>query len=120
MRLRIDQNFLGVDHRKVQMNPVPIRVGEWITIRLKLDCSKQMYDLFMNDNLKIKEIAFQHESRNLERLVFRTGPYRNFVDQQVIDGRPSCGGMLTEDMPGSEEKVALCVYWIDDVKTKGW
>jgi len=117
MRLRVDQNYIGVDHRKVQMNPVPVRVGEWISVRLRLDCSKQMYDLFINGKLMIKEIAFQHESPSLERLVFRTGPYRNIVNPQVIDGRPNCGGMLTEDMPGSEEKVAPCVYWIDDVKT---
>jgi hypothetical protein len=120
MRLRIDQNYLGVDHKNVEMNPVPIRVGEWISVRLKFDCSKQMYDLYVNGKLKIKDIAYQHESRSLERLVFRTGPYRNFVNPEVIDGQPSCSGMLTEDMPGGDEKVALCVYWIDDVKTKGW
>ena len=119
MRLRIDQTFLGVDHKKVEMNPVPIVMGKWVDVRLKMDCKSQSYELFVNGKSKIKDIPFQAEVEGLERIVFRTGPYRNYVWLETINGQPNCSGMLTEDMPGADQKVPVCVYWIDDVKTKG-
>jgi hypothetical protein len=119
MRLRCDHHFLGVDHKGVEMNPVPIHMGEWMDVTLKMDCGKQSYDLLVNGKLKIGQIPFEEEVKTVERLVFRTGPYRNFVPLETIDGQPNCSGMLLEDMPGSDEKVSVCAYWIDDIKTKG-
>ena len=119
MRLRIDQSFLGVDHRKVEMNPVHIIMGEWFDVSLKLDCETGTYDLIVNGKPRIEDVPFQEEVDSLERIVFRTGPYRNYVYLETINGQPNCSGMLTEDMPGGDEKSPLSVYWIDEVKTKG-
>jgi hypothetical protein len=119
MRLRVDQRFLGVDHKGVETNPVPVVMGEWIDVMLKMDCGKQKYDLIVGGRPTITDIPFEEEVASLERIVFRTGPYRNFVLLETINGQPNASGMLTEDMPGADEKVPVCVYWIDDVKTKG-
>jgi hypothetical protein len=119
MRLRMDRNFLGVDHRSVETRPVPVETGEWITVTLKMDCVSGEYDLIVNGSPRIEDIPFEAEVETLERIVFRTGPYRNFVDLETMNGQPACTGMLSEDMPGPDEKVPLCAYWIDDVKTKG-
>ena len=82
-----------------------------------MDCGLQKYDLYVNDVLAIADIPFQETVKALERIVFRTGPYRNFVPVETVDGQPSGSGLLTEDLPGPDEKAPVCVYWIDDVKT---
>lgn len=119
MRLRIDENTLGVDHRNIEEKLVPFATGQWHDIRLVMSGEKQSYDLYVDGIKTHSDLPFQDEMSVLQRIVFRTGPYRNFEDLQVIDGQPDCTGVLSEDQPGADEKVSLCVYWIDDIKTKG-
>ena len=53
----------------------------------------------------------------IERIVFRTGPYRGYTDALFAEqGAPSAGALTIEDLPASGTKVAPCVYWIDNVK----
>ncbi len=119
MRLRIDENSLGVDHRDIEEKLVPFETGKWHDIRLVMSCEKQSYDLYVDGIKAHSDLPFQDDVLVLQRIVFRTGPYRNFVDPQVIDGQPDCTGVLSEDQAGADEKAPLCVYWIDDIKTKG-
>jgi len=83
-----------------------------------MNCHDQEYNLLVNDALVIKEIPFQEKVSSLERIVFRTGPYRGYVPPAVVDGQPDCTGLLSEDLPGADEKAPICIYWIDDVKTR--
>ena len=119
MRLRIDENTLGVDHRDIEEKLVPFETRKWHLIRLVMSCEKQSYDLYVDGAKVHSDLKFQDDVSVLQRLVFRTGPYRNYVTSGVIDGQPNCTGILTEDRPGADEKVSICVYWIDDLKTKG-
>jgi len=117
MRLRMDGSWLGVDRKKVTHPPVPVRTGMWYEVFLNLNVSSQKYDLMVNGNQVIKDIPFAEKVKSLERIVFRTGPYRGFVPpEHVEDAMPKPAGLESEDLSGSEEKAPLSVYWIDDVK----
>ena len=54
----------------------------------------------------------------IERLVFRTGPWRGDVRASVVDGQPATLGLDQEDLPGADVKAPLSVFLIDDVRTK--
>ncbi len=117
MRLRLDNSWLGVDRKKVTQLPVSIQTDKWYQVTLNLSAISQTYDLVVDGEQIIKDIPFAEKVSSLERIVFRTGPYRGFVPpEQVEDAMPKPAGLESEDLPGSEEKAPLCVYWIDDVK----
>jgi hypothetical protein len=119
MRLRIDQNWLGIDRKQVSHDPIPIQTENWYDVKLLLDCKLQKYDLEVNGNITIQNIAFAEHVESLERLIFRTGPYRGLVPPAFVeDAMPKPAGLESEDLPGADEKVEACVYLIDDVYTK--
>jgi hypothetical protein len=120
MRLRIDKHWLGVDRKKIEIDAVPIEMNKWHKIALKMNCKSQSYDLFLNDKLAIDDIPFAEKVTSLERIIFRTGPYRGYVPPAFVElGLHAASGLETEDLPSGDEKVPICIYWIDDVKTSG-
>ncbi len=115
MRLRIDESVIGFDHRRVKFDPLPFSVGNWHKIELVLDCEAGEYRVSSNGGSE-QVIAFQESPEYLERLVFRTGPYRGWIPPQYVEEgmwRPS--GVYTEDAPGADVKAPKTVFWIDDV-----
>jgi len=119
MRLRFDRRWLYMDRKLMSINPVAVTTGRWYDIALKLDCSSQSYGLAVNGDWVHKHIRFAEQVDSLERLVFRTGPYRGDVRGLIVDSEPRPSGLYTEDLPGADEKVPVSVFLIDDVKTKG-
>lgn len=118
MRLRLDGRWLGLDRAQVfPLQPLKIETGKWYHIAMKLNCDSQSYDLSM-DGVKVrKNISFATKMDSLERVVFRTGPYRGDVRQTVLEkGEPKPAGLYSEDLPGSEVKIPRSRYWIDDLK----
>ena len=119
MRLRIDQHWLSLDRKQVfPLYPLPIGTNKWYKVTLQLDCNKQSYNLALNGQWLRRDIAFAEKVDSLQRIVFRTGPYRGYVPPDVVDeGAPKPAGLNSEDLPCPDEKVPACVYWIDDVRT---
>jgi hypothetical protein len=116
MRLRLDGSWLGVDRKKVTHPPVAIQTGTWYDVAMKLNVASQTYGLSVNGKEAISDIPFAEKVNSLERIVFRTGPYRGYVPpEHVDDAMPKPAGLESEDLPGADEKAPLCVYWIDDV-----
>ena len=116
--IRIDNEYLAVDRKKVDLHPVPIKLDKWYDIKLQLNCDSQSYDLFVDGKLAIDDIPFAIKVLTLERIVFRTGPYRGHVSPEFAeDGVPQATGLDSEDLPGTDEKVPLSRYWIDNVRT---
>jgi len=82
-----------------------------------LDCEKQSYDVALDGALVKQNIEFAEKADSLERLHFRTGPWRSDVRMFIIDGEPGNPGLYQEDLPGADHKVAGSVFLIDDVRT---
>jgi len=118
MRLRMDNSWLGMDRKKVSVEPLPTKPDTWYAVSVKLNCSVQSYAVEVNGRLVAENIPFAEKVDDLERIVFRTGPYRGFVPpEQVDDAMPKPAGLESEDQPGSEQKSPSIVFWLDDVKT---
>ncbi|MHC4474039.1 MAG: hypothetical protein ACYTEL_00230 [Planctomycetota bacterium] len=119
MRLRFFEQWLWVDRGRVEQHPVPISTGRWLSIRLDLDCEAQNYDLSVNGEPVKQDVPFWEKEKveTLQRLVFRTGPWRGYVPELSIDREPA-PGMHQEDLAGSDHRVASSSYLIDDVRTR--
>ncbi|MBN2355482.1 hypothetical protein JXO59_05175, partial [candidate division KSB1 bacterium] len=117
MRLRFDPDWLSFDRGKVEPKPVPFDQGKWHRIKLLLDCTAQRYDVFVDGVMVRGNIDFADKVTSLERLHFRTGPWRGDVRSFILDGEPGNPGLYQEDLPGADHKVPLSVFLIDDVKT---
>jgi len=119
MRLRFDPDWISMDRMGTDPRPVPAKVNRWYDIRLVLDCGKREYDLYVDGRRVRKGIEFAEKKKveSLERLVFRTGPWRGDVRPLIVDRAPATKGLNHEDAPGADYKVPLSIYLIDDVKT---
>ncbi|MDR8391936.1 hypothetical protein NC796_12330 [Aliifodinibius sp. S!AR15-10] len=114
--LRFDGARVGMDRGGVEPAPLPYPSGKWMHVRMDLDLEKQGYTLYI-DGEKIHDLPFDEEVESLERLVFRTGPWRGDVRQFIVDGEPGAKGIYKEDLPGADSKVDGSTYLIDNVKT---
>lgn len=118
VRLRFDPEWMSLDRGPVGPAPIPTALGDWLEIRIKLDCPSQTYDLELNGELTREAVPFAAEVKSLDRMVFRTGPWRGFVPPLIVDGEPETPGLYLEDEPGADDKVTLSVFLIDSVQTK--
>jgi hypothetical protein len=117
MRLRFDPEWLSVDLKGVGVDPVPFSVGRWYDITLELDGGSQSYDLAVDGKWAKRNVPFAMKVDTLDRLVFRTGPWRADVRPLVVDGSPDNPGLYFEDAPGADRKVPLSIFLIDDIRT---
>jgi len=119
LRLRIDKEWLATDFKKIKSEPYPVSPNYWYNVTLNIDCNTQTYDITLNGKLHTAKIPFADKTDNVERIVFRTGPFRGYVppfDEEF--GASAQAGLDVESLPGAGEKVASCIYFIDNVKTK--
>lgn len=116
--LRFDNQWLSLDTPSQLVKPLPIKLGRWFTVALKLDCATGSYDLGLDGEWVRKDIAFAEKVEALERMVFRTGPYHGHVPVTIVDGEPQPSGLYIEDRPGADERLPASVFLIDDVRTK--
>lgn len=119
IRLRVDKSELMFDRHQVPVDPVPISTDKWFKISLEIDADSQNYDAFVDSMLVRKNIPFANdvETSVVERIVFRTGPYRGYTDAIFAQqGAPMAGGLTIEDLPASGIKVPPCIYWIDNLE----
>lgn len=114
--LRFDGVRVGMDRGATEPDPVLYKSGKWMNVRMELDVGKQMYSLYL-DGEKIYDLRFDEKVEYLERIVFRTGPWRGDVRQFIIDGEPGAKGIYKEDLPGADQAVSESVFLIDNVKT---
>ncbi|MFC2085299.1 hypothetical protein ACFLS9_09595 [Bacteroidota bacterium] len=117
MKVRWEPEWLMLDRGKLEITPVPVVTNRWYHIRLELDCTKQQYNLYVDNKLVSKNIPFADKVESLERIVLRTGPWRNDVRPFIVEGVPGNPGLYIEDLPGADYKVPSSIYLIDDVKT---
>jgi hypothetical protein len=120
LALRVDKNWLSFDLKKVEVYAIPISTDAWYHIVLNIDCNKKSYTVSVNGKELPEEIDFADDVEFLERIVFRTVPFRGYVPPEYVEeGTPGQNGLDIESLPGAEEKVSTSIYFIDDLVTKG-
>jgi hypothetical protein len=100
-----------------EMDPVEYSVGDWRDIELKLDCETQSYDVYLDKALVKEKTPFAVKTKSLQRIVFRTGPWRGDVRPFIVDGEPGNPGLYQEDLPGADLKTGTSIFEIDNIQT---
>ncbi len=116
-RLRFDLDWISVDHMNAEVpRPVPMTLGQWHEIEMLLDSDRQSYVMSINGKQLGEEIPFAVNVAALQRIVFRTGPYRGAIRPVVLsESTTDPAGINTEDVPGTETRATAAIYLIDDI-----
>ena len=96
---------MSLDLGNQKPSPLSIQCQRWLKVRLTLDCGAQKYDLALNGVPARQGVPFAEEVRTVERLVFRTGPYR--------------GIGMTPIEPAVDRPIPATVFYINEVTTFG-
>jgi hypothetical protein len=119
LRLRLDHDWLGFDLKKAAVpDPAAVDPAKWLRVRLRIDAAAASYDVALDGTWVRKGIPFSEKVASVERIVFRTGPFRGYVPSDMVDGVGVTAGMDSEDRPGADEKAPACVYLLDNVATR--
>lgn len=119
MRLRLNDRWFAFDHGRRSGEQVRVRDQRWYEVEMDFDCEHQTYSLRLDGATVHDSVPFTEPTETVERIVFRTGPWRGLVPPRLVDSggeRPS--GLDTEDVPGPDRPVAPSVFWIDDLSTR--
>ncbi len=119
LKLRLDDKWLNLDQVRRWLKPIPVPAQKWLQVRLELDCAGGEYDLALDGKVVARDVKLAEQVATVERMVFRTGPWRGDVRAVFVEGEPETLGYTHEDLAGADRRVPLSVYWIDDVKTSG-
>jgi hypothetical protein len=119
LKLRLDDQWLGQDQMSRWVNALRVPGRTWLAIRLDINCAAGTYDLALDGKTVGTGVKFAEPAASVERLVFRTGPYRGDVRAIFVEGEHATLGFTSEDLPGADQRVPLSSYMIDDLKTSG-
>jgi hypothetical protein len=121
LKLNIDSKWLSFDIERITTDPLEINSLDWNHLVLSIDCINKTYTATLNGELTREDIPFNARNNNdeIERIVFRTGPYRNYVQADMIEfGYPGQSGFYSDDLPGSGIKSPLILFNIDNIITR--
>lgn len=117
LRLRFDADWLWFDHFGLSPKPVPFNAGAWHQVALRVDCERQSYEVSLDGKLVRQSIEFGEKVAAVQRIVFRTGPWRGDVRAAFVDREPDTTGLETSDLPGSDQRVAPGRFLLDDIRS---
>jgi hypothetical protein len=94
----------------------PFTKGQWLEVSIHAEVDNKLYSLTVNGKTLVKNASFADAKlvSSLQRLEFRTGPYRlnaplsHIKEPQMNDG-----------LPGADEKLFPSTFYIDDVVIRG-
>jgi hypothetical protein len=117
LKLRWDGDWLAQEHLARKADAIAVASHQWLRVALDLDCAAGQYSLALNGKKVSPRISFAEKVETVERLLFRTGPWRGDVRAAFLDGEHGTPGFSQGDLPGADQRVPLSVYWIDDLRT---
>lgn len=85
--------------------------GTWHKVRLLVNAGYfGTFDLTINDQKVLEKAPLAEGIKTVERLSFRTGPYRDLPNRKTPNEDPH------PPLPGADEKEQLSVFYIDEVR----
>ena len=79
LNLRLKDHWIEQAYLSRGVDAIAVPTQEWLHLRLELDCAAGHYTLFLNGKEVTSKLAFAEKVETVERLVFRTGPWRGDV-----------------------------------------
>ncbi|MCB0688270.1 MAG: hypothetical protein KDC53_17150, partial [Saprospiraceae bacterium] len=84
--------------------------GRWYDLAIEINAEDMgRYSLRINDDLVLKDAVFAGKVKSLERISFRTGPYRDLPNRKTDNEAPHA------PLPGADKPVNEASYFIDDL-----
>ena len=117
LKLRLDDQWLAQEQLMRWADGIRVDSSEWLQVRLELECNASSYDLAVNGKTVTRKVPYAEKVETVERMIFRTGPWRGDVRAIFVDGEHPPYGNTQEDLAGADLRVPLSVYWIDDLQT---
>jgi hypothetical protein len=119
MRLWWSPEEVGFDIAGTEVERAAIGLGRWHRFVLELDCEARRYSVSIDGVMIHANLRLEDDPNSIDRLVFRTGPWRMDVRQFIMEeGEPGNPGVWDADLPGADHKAPASVYLIDDLKTE--
>ena len=121
LKLNIDNMWLSFDIERVTLDPIGINSKSWNHLVISIDCVENTYTATLNGELTRKDIPLNDRSPTdqVERIVFRTGPHRNYVAADYAEfGLAAQGSFYYDDLPVSDKKSPLIIFNLDNLITK--
>ncbi len=87
----------------------PYRSGQWYAIEIKLDSARDAYSVAIDGKPALANARFAESVLSVERISFRTGPYRLNPSRQTDPEK------ITTDLPHPDDPERQAVFYIDDV-----
>ena len=75
----------------------------------RVDAGTQSYDLSVDGEWVRRGVPFATKVDTLQRLVFRTGPWRGDVASAILDDAPATRGLDREDRAGAGQPASASV-----------
>lgn len=86
---------------------------QWIKLRMEISATPYgSYDLYVDDKPVLKNVQLAEAVKSVERLSFRTGPYRN------LPNRKTPNQVEAAPLAGCDEPLAEKTFYIDNVIVK--
>ena len=115
--VRISFNGRGEIEVMNGSKPIPIATytpDTWYDFRLRVDARLNgSFDLYLNGKRMLSQAALAEAVKSVERISFRTGPYRDIPKRTTPNEDP------VPPLPGADEKVSKAIYYVDDVEVSG-
>ncbi|MBI2422959.1 MAG: hypothetical protein HYV27_09045 [Candidatus Hydrogenedentes bacterium] len=115
VRLRFEHDgqikaWNGTDYAVI----APLEQDIWYHVEVKIaQLPLGHYTLSVNGAVLVKEAPLAEAVKSVERVSFRTGPFRDLPTRQTVNETPH------EPLPGADDPVEEAVFCIDDVHAEG-
>jgi hypothetical protein len=111
VQIRFDNDgTLKVSNGSGLQTAMPAETGRWYAFRIEMEATGTgSYSLFVNDKMIVENYPTAMAVKSVERLSFRTGPYRNLPNRHTPNEEKY------PPLAGADELQKPSIYWIDDV-----
>ncbi len=87
--------------------------GAWVSVKIKVNAIPYgSFDVWINDQLAANNFQLAEAVKSVERVSFRTGPYRDIPNRKTPNETPE------PPLPGADDPVEEAVLYIDDFGAK--
>jgi hypothetical protein len=112
-----DRGNLEIANAKQIIQAGNYPTGKWLAIAIEFDAARQKYSVRVDGKTVLKDGSFAEPAQTLQRLSFRTGPYRSaYIEQSNgLDDKGVFVGHI--DPPTDHPLKEPAVFYVDDVTT---
>jgi hypothetical protein len=118
VRLRITRGGLACEGEAHRLPPIPFELKRWYVLTLNCDGVAGRFTLSVDGTPVYVAVPFAEPAPVMQRIVFRTGPWRGRVPSHLVDGSPKSVELEPGDLPGADLRAPPIVFWVAGLATQ--